>query len=176
MPGRAISRPIAWKTHAKISIPTRSACNQIKQDQRLDLAIPITLPTAPSTPVRVHLASLRPLLFDANPPVPRCQREQDATSGERRRGRTNIRTPSSCTLPLCSVSLYLRASRCRPVYSDRYGNGCDSSSSARQRYRRTIDERLSLRRITRSWMLSSVTAGSLAELLKNGSLDTRETV
>ena len=43
MPSRAISRPIAWKTHAKISIPTRSACNQIKQDQRLDLAIPITL-------------------------------------------------------------------------------------------------------------------------------------
>lgn len=37
--GGAISRPIAWKTHAKISILAR---NQIKQDQRLDLTIGIT--------------------------------------------------------------------------------------------------------------------------------------
>lgn len=40
--GRAISRPIAWKTHAKISILGHLACNLIKQDQRLDLTIGIT--------------------------------------------------------------------------------------------------------------------------------------
>lgn len=61
MPSRAISRPIAWKTHAKISIPTRSACNQIKQDQRLDLAIPITLHGSLDTCVSAPRLSL-PLL------------------------------------------------------------------------------------------------------------------
>lgn len=35
-------RPIAWKTHAKISILGHLACNQIKQDQRLGLTIGIT--------------------------------------------------------------------------------------------------------------------------------------
>lgn len=39
--GHAISRPIAWKTHAKISILGHLACNLIKQDQRLDLTIGI---------------------------------------------------------------------------------------------------------------------------------------
>lgn len=57
MPSRAISRPIAWKTHAKISIPTWSACNQIKQDQRLNLAIPITPYGSPDTCVSALLPS-----------------------------------------------------------------------------------------------------------------------
>lgn len=53
--GGAISRPIAWKTHAKISI---LACNQIKQDQWLDLTIGITgqrggVPSSANTFVRM---------------------------------------------------------------------------------------------------------------------------
>lgn len=64
--GRAISRPIAWKTHAKISIPGHLACNLIKQDQRLDLTIGITgrvaqrggVPSANTLGVRVRVRTL----------------------------------------------------------------------------------------------------------------------
>lgn len=136
MPSRAISRPIAWKTHAKISIPTRSACNQIKQDQRLDLAIPITLhgslDTCVSAPrlsfslslTHTHTYSLPPSLPRSNRAVRmtvrrgrRAEREREGErenwgKGEREREKsTNERSRPLVVHPLLSVSLYLCAKR-----------------------------------------------------------------
>lgn len=84
--GGAISRLIAWKTHAKISI---LACNQIKQDQRLDLTIGITgqrggVPSSVNTFVRTFInvcecAHLRntpdpPQLWCVCAPIVSCMR------------------------------------------------------------------------------------------------------
>lgn len=137
MPSRAISRPIAWKTHAKISIPTRSACNQIKQDQRLDLAIPITLHGSLDTCVSAPLLSSLPL----SPPFSlslslsfpfatkrmtrtdtKRERERERTGETEREEHTNVRTPSSCTLLYPYLSIYAR-NGAQSVYSVRYGNG-----------------------------------------------------
>ena len=134
MPSRAISRPIAWKTHAKISIPTRSACNQIKQDQRLDLAIPITLHGSLDTCVSAPLLSSLPLptplipSFSLQPsgwqgqPWREKERERERTGETEREELTNVRTPSSCTLLYPYLSIYAR-NGAQSVYSVRYGNG-----------------------------------------------------
>ena len=131
MPSRAISRPIAWKTHAKISIPTRSACNQIKQDQRLDLAIPITLHGSLDTCVSAPLLSpsrrSRSLALSFHPASSskrttnrererewerERERKREGKPEERRERRAHERSHPlwPCTLPT-SVSLYLRAKR-----------------------------------------------------------------
>ena len=121
MPNRAISRPIAWKTHAKISIPTRSACNQIKQDQRLDLAIPITLHGSLDTCVSAPRLSLS-LFFLSLFRTGQSGRTRAARERERgwkrnwgrekeREREAHERSHPLVVHPLLSVSLYLCAKR-----------------------------------------------------------------